>query len=78
MTCRCGREAYDQRGRYACIGCGIHCLFCDCPTPTDTPVPDRREPMPDGLSLWSDQRAVIHWKAYVGIVRLDGDICHVP
>jgi hypothetical protein len=54
MTCTCGREVFDDHGRYFCIGCGHYCVFCDCPTPLDTPVPDLVEPDPDGLSLWSE------------------------
>jgi len=56
MTCKCGREALDVKGAYRYILCGINCLFCDCPTPIDTPVPDTLVPIPHGLLLWSEGR----------------------
>jgi hypothetical protein len=54
MTCACGREALDQKGAYFCISCGKHCVHCSCVRASDVPVPDRREPPPDGLLLWSE------------------------
>jgi hypothetical protein len=57
MTCQCGAEALDDHGALKCLSCGTHCLDCACARPADIAIPDRREPMPDGLGLWSDGSA---------------------